>query len=159
MNRREFLKTSILGGSAAGLLAFQPDDRPVPYIPGHVESTDPLWGILHGAKVTIDDKRGLMTAEFTDVIKKLDGEIFTIGGFILPIDSKPKFSHFILTRRNSSCPFCPPNEPTEAIEIFATQALEYTPNDVTITGKMKLVAESDAGLFYQLSDAIVRSEE
>lgn len=156
MNRRALLQTG-MGGMAmlfAGGLSEQ--QMPRQWLPDHIESTDPLWGMLQGAVVGIDEARGLMTATFNDIIQRMDGRPLSIGGFLMPLDARQRFTHFVLTRRNSSCPFCPPNEPTEAIEVMAEQAMEYAPNEFVVSGQFHVVGESSEGLFYRLSNARVR---
>lgn len=59
----------------------------------------------------------------------------------------------ILTRRSAGCPFCPPNEPTEAIQITTTMAVHYTQAPIMVEGKLHLVSHSKDGLFYRFDKA------
>lgn len=157
MKRRTFLQIGLVGGGAvlSGGLGFQ--EMPAQWAPDHVESDDPSWRLLSGAQWSIDEARGLMTANFTDLIRRMDGHDLTISGFLMPLDARRRFTHFVLTRRNSSCPFCPPNEPTDAIEVFGTQNLEFTADPYVVSGRFQIVSESSDGLFYRLSAASVRA--
>ncbi len=80
---------------------------------------------------------------------------FDITGYMLPVEPTTHSAHFVLTRRSAGCPFCPPNEPTEAIEIFSDKPVDYTQAPITITGRLHLVATSETGLFYRLDHARV----
>jgi hypothetical protein len=148
---------AFVGGSVVCLCGLQEQQAPPGWIPGHVVSVDPLWNTLYGARVTYDEARGLLVASFSEVIRRMNGEQATISGFVLPFESSRRFRHFALTRRNSSCPFCTPNEPTEAVEVFAATPIEYTPDEYRATGRFEIVAESGEGLFYRLHDARVRA--
>ena len=108
MNRRLFLQSSFLLGSSLCLMGLTTQSMPQTWVPGHVENNDPSWGILNGAQVAVDEAHGVMTAQFTDMIRHMQGRTLTIGGFLMPLDSRAQFTHFVLTRRNSSCLFCPP---------------------------------------------------
>jgi hypothetical protein len=156
MNRRLFLRSAFLFGAGASLTAFAPSTSNQTWIPGHVENNDPSWAILNGAQTAIDEAHGTMTAQFTDAIRHMDGQQLSIGGFLMPLDSRDRFTHFVLTRRNSTCPFCPPNLPTEAIEVFAAQPLEFEPNEFSVTGRFQVVAQTAEGLFYRLNNATTR---
>jgi hypothetical protein len=166
MNRRLFLRSAFLVGSAAASLsAFAPPPGAnagagagagQTWIPGHIENNDPTWSVLNTAQTAIDEAHGTMTANFTDPIRHMDGQQLTIGGFLMPLDSRQQFTHFVLTRRNSSCPFCPPNLPTEAIEVFASTPLTYGPDEYAITGRFQIVASSAEGLFYRITNASTR---
>ena len=74
---------------------------------------------------------------------------------MLPDEPSLTSAHFVLTRRSAGCPFCPPNEPTEAIEVFSVASMEYTQAPVTVSGQLHLVARSETGLFYRLDHAKV----
>ena len=96
-----------------------------------------------------------MKAAFTPDIRALEGKPFRIGGFMLPLDTRSSFTHFVLTRRNTTCSFCPPNELTEAIEIFAVSDLTFTADEYVVSGVFETIADSAEGLFYRLRDARV----
>ena len=116
---------------------------------------DVTWIMFHNAKVTADDARGIYTASFPPSLVKQDGKFFSISGYMLPVDTKTVSPHFVLTRRSTGCPFCPPNEPTEAIEVFASRPIAYTQAPVRIEGTLHLVAHSEKGLFFRLDTASV----
>ncbi|WP_375392546.1 DUF3299 domain-containing protein [uncultured Sphingomonas sp.] len=108
---------------------------------------------FHDARVTADEAKGVYRATFSPLLKKEDGSSFSISGYMLPVDASTTSPHFVLTRRSAGCPFCPPNEPTEAIEVFTTKPVAYTQSPITVEGTLHLVTESGKGLFFKLDEA------
>ncbi|MFO1237174.1 MAG: hypothetical protein U1F24_09210 [Alphaproteobacteria bacterium] len=155
MDRRAFLKAGAMLAASLPLAAFIEQEMPDPAAPVHIQNDDPGWAILNGATLTVDEARGLMKAAFTPDIRALEGKPFRIGGFMLPLDTRSSFTHFVLTRRNTTCSFCPPNELTEAIEIFAVSELTFTADEYVVSGVFETIADSAEGLFYRLRDARV----
>ena len=120
---------------------------------GHKD--DLQWVSFHDARITADDKSGVYTASFSALLSKMDGQPIVITGFMLPVTAALESPHFVLTRRSATCPFCPPNEPTEAIEIFAQRLVKPTQAPLTVQGRLHLVASSAQGLFFRIDDARV----
>ena len=119
----------------------------------HHTNNDPAWTTLRDARVDEDKARGLLTASFGPTVRRLDGQPFRISGYITPLEADLHTRHFIVTRRDTTCPFCPPNTPTEAVEVMLAQPVQLTRAEVSLTGRLELVSSSDAGLFYRLSGA------
>lgn len=123
---------------------------------GTLKHADDLqWLVFHDAKITSDAAKGEYSASFSPLLLKMEGQHIAITGYILPVSTTTAATHFVLTRRSATCPFCPPNEPTEAIEVFSQKLLNYTAAPVTVEGKLHFVARSDQGLFYRIDDAKV----
>jgi len=109
--------------------------------------------VLRETAVSMDRAKGLLLATFPAPVQALSGKSFRISGFMSPLENTPNTRHFIVTRRSTTCPFCPPNEPTEAVEINLAAPTRYTDEEVVVTGRMALVTSSDEGLFYRLDGA------
>lgn len=123
---------------------------------GTLDHEDDLqWVFFHDAKITADEAKGIYTATFPAGLRKEDGINFSITGYMLPIESRGTSAHFVLTRRSAGCPFCPPNEPTEAIEVFSAKPVAYTQSPVTVEGVLHLVSHSEKGLFFRMDKAKV----
>lgn len=123
---------------------------------GTLDHEDDLrWVILHDVQITADNAKGIYVATFSKNMADMEGRPFSIIGYMLPIESSIHSAHFVITRRSSGCPFCPPNEPTEAIEIFATKAIDYTQAPIALKGTLHLVRSSERGLFYRMDNALV----
>lgn len=116
---------------------------------------DARWTFFNDAKIVADNKRGVYTATFPGALGKMDNLALTISGYMLPIEATTHSAHFIITRRLTGCPFCPANEPTEAIEVYAKAPVDYTQSIITVTGQLQLVRESSQGLFYRIERAKV----
>lgn len=123
---------------------------------GTLDHSDDLrWVSFHDAKIVADDARGIYKATFSPALARMEGRPLDITGYMLPVEPTTHSAHFILTRRSTGCPFCPPNEPTEAIEVFAAAPVDYTQAPVTLQGRLHLVGQSQTGLFYRLDQAKV----
>lgn len=120
------------------------------------ESSDPLWPALAAANVDFNPETGALSARFPHSIRSLDGAALTVGGFYWPLGPVMTASHFLLTRRNESCKFCPGNEITDTIEVFAERAVAFTQDPIEVSGRFKLVTLSEDGFFFQLHNATVR---
>jgi hypothetical protein len=152
---RAHLAAFTAGVAALGLCGFSIQQTPLQFNPGHYENNDPAWTLLNEAAVTLDNRKGEYKAAFPSDLMTLQEKPFTISGFMLPLGPATQSAHFALVRRNTACPFCPPNTPTEAIEIFSPSLVKYTGEEVSVTGRLTLVASSSMGLFYRLDDARV----
>ena len=122
-------------------------------IAAHYTNNDPAWGLLAHATVSVDRAKGLLSADFGPEVKALAGKPFKISGFMTPLEADTQTRHFIVTRRSTSCPFCAPNEPTEAVEVRLSSPMAFTSEEVMVSGRLTLTQTSDEGLFYVLTDA------
>ena len=109
--------------------------------------------MLRQAEVGEDRARGLLTARFPPAVQALSDKPFRISGFMSPLETSPDTRHFIVTRRSTTCPFCPPNEPTEAVEVKLDAPTRFTDAEVIVSGRLRLTGSSDEGLFYTLANA------
>ncbi len=125
------------------------------YNPQHYINNDPIWDQFNEAKITPDMKAGEYKASFPAVLSQRQNKAMRVSGFILPLEASSTSSHFMLVRRNTGCPFCPPNAPTEAVEVFSQSPVNYTGQEMAATGRFKLVASSADGLFFRLDQASV----
>jgi hypothetical protein len=137
---------------ASGLTGMSRETLPQGVVPDHDDA--PIWALLKSStRFKVDAAKGLYVASFDKPIQMSEGKAFTVSGYVLPLEAGSSFRHFVVTRRNTGCPFCPPNEIGEAVEIFARKPLAYTPAEVTFTGRLKLISSSAEGMFYRLEDA------
>jgi hypothetical protein len=117
------------------------------------KSAHPMWQTLRKTKITIDEKKGLYGAKFPGEVKALAGKEITISGFMLPLESTAKFRHFLLSSRTPTCPFCPPGEPNEIVDVWMEKPIAYSEDIVTIKGKFELMNDKEMGLFFKLKNA------
>ncbi len=117
------------------------------------QANDPMWTLLTASKVHYNDKTHKYSITYTPDVKAMEGQQETMTGFMMPLEPTEKFNHFLLSKRTPTCPFCPPGEPNEIVEIFTKKPMKYTEGMLVLTGKMQFTTNPDLGLFYQLKDA------
>jgi len=117
------------------------------------QSENKLWETLATSPVKMDYKKLRYHIDYSPEVKALDGKTLTIDGYMMPLEATPHFTHFLLTKRSPSCPYCPPGRPNEIIEVFLTKPMAWDERMVTITGIMALTDQAQLGLFYQLKNA------
>jgi uncharacterized protein len=119
-------------------------------------SQDPIWSVLAKTKILIDEEQGLYDAEFPQAVKDLDGKQVSVTGFMLPLEASDTFHHFLLSKRTPTCPFCPPGEPNEIVDVWTDQPAEWDDGAVTVTGNFTLMRDREMGLFFKLSEATIK---
>lgn len=112
-----------------------------------------IWDLLATTKVSLDEEKGEYSAIFPDEVKDLNEQTIKVSGFILPLESSEKFTHFLLSKRTPTCPFCPPGTPTEIIEVYTDTPIEWIDDLVEIEGKFSVIDNKEMGIFFKLSDA------
>ena len=144
-----------LAALPAALLLMADGAPALTYNPQHYVNNDPTWDRFNAARITPDMKVGEYRATFPPDLAARDNKPLRLAGFILPLEASTSSAHFMLVRRNTGCPFCPPNAPTEAVEVFSVRPVNYTGAEMAATGRLKLVASSADGLFFRLDGASV----
>jgi len=151
LDRRALLLTPL----ALGLGGLTQAPLPQQWNGGHPEALKAVWDLLAAPKVSVDGKAGKMSAAFTEDLKRMNGKPIEIDGFILPLDPGRETLHFVLTRRNAGCPFCPPSQPTEAVEVMLLRPVKITGELITVSGRFLLNGSSEQGLFYLIEGGTV----
>lgn len=119
-------------------------------------SNDPTWDVLARTEVGYDDNTGLYSAKMPKEVTALDGQNVTITGFMLPLESSEKFTHFLLSKRTPTCPFCPPGEPDEVIDVTVVEPVEWAEDAVKVTGTFGLMDDRELGMFFKMTKAKVQ---
>ncbi len=117
------------------------------------KSKDPMWATLGKTKISLDKKQWKYSATFPDEVKALVGTEVTISGFMLPLEATEKFKHFILSKRTPTCPFCPPGEPNEIVDVWMDKDVSWDEDMIKVSGKFELMNNPDLGMFFKLSNA------
>ena len=94
------------------------------------------------------------TITYIPGVKAMNGKTVTISGFMLPLESKDKFSHFLLGKNAPTCAYCPPSGPNEVVEVFSSRPMMWKENLITISGTLILVKDGSKGVFFQMKDAV-----
>jgi thiol-disulfide isomerase/thioredoxin len=113
-----------------------------------------VWPKLTASKVEKHYLEMQYSIAYTPEIKALEGKPVIIDGFVIPLESKDSFQHFLLTIRSPTCSFCPSGKPNEMVEVFSTKPLKWSDELVSMRGTLALMPEKGAeGIFFQLKDA------
>lgn len=153
MSARRLARAMLAVGVALGLQGFQ-TVRIAPIVPDHPD--DPRWSMFRGVQVDTDLAKGVAVAHFPPELTKISGHTMEIAGYMMLLDANDVTRHFILTRRSTGCPFCPPNEANEAVELFTEKPVQFESRQVLVTGKLTLLPSSDQGLFFRVQGASVQ---
>lgn len=142
----------LLSGFSVETMPSQPNDerKAQEALP---QAHDAMWKTFAKCKVHLDKKKYLYSITYTPEVKAMEGKRITVSGFILPLESTEKFTHFLLSKRTPVCPFCPPGEPNEIIEVFTKEPIKWGENTLTVTGTLQFTANPELGLFFQLKDS------
>jgi len=116
------------------------------------QSKDEIWTALGKCALTLDPATATYRIAFTPEIKAMEGKEVTVGGFMLPLESKPSFTHYLLSKRTPTCPFCPPGLPNEIVEVFSSKAVTWDSDIVVVSGTLALSSDPEKGLFFQMKN-------
>jgi len=117
------------------------------------QSHDSLWAVFAKCKVTSNHQDFTYSIVRTAEVEALEGKELTIQGFMLPLEAKDKFTHYLLSKRTPTCGFCPPGEPNEVVEVFSDKPVAWEEGMVAVTGTMAFTDNAEKGLFFQLKNA------
>jgi len=123
------------------------------------KAKDETWERLGKCKVTMseDTKNDMYVygINYTPEVKAMEGKDITITGFMLPLEASEKFKHFILSKRTPTCPFCPPGEPNEIIDVYTAQPVSWIESAIKIRGKFGFTKDQQLGMFFKMTNVTV----
>lgn len=117
------------------------------------QSDDFLWKSFALCQLKSDPNFSYSITYIPEV-KAMDGKQITLSGFIMPLETKEKFTHFLLSRRAPTCAFCPPGEPNEIVEVFTSKPVRWQEDLLTISGTLILSNDGKKGIFFQMKDVV-----
>jgi uncharacterized protein len=120
-----------------------------------MQSEDLLWKKFFQCTLKSNDDFSY-SITYIPSVKAMSGKEITISGFMLPLETKEKSSHFLLERRSPTCAFCAPGEPNEIMEVFSSKPIKWEENLVTFSGTLYLPNNGKKGIFFQMKDAVQR---
>jgi len=92
--------------------------------------------------------------EFSDALKKLEGDEIIVQGYIFPLGQEEKQAMFLLGPFPVSCPYHYHATPNMIIEVHAKSPVAFSYDAVNIKGTLELVPKDDEyNVFYRLKDA------
>jgi uncharacterized protein len=114
------------------------------------------WDTLGNLDVTTEVIAPLQARFHTDYskeIKALDGEQVKLMGFIYPLEGGLEHERFLLTAWPPSCPFCLPAGPSQMVEVFCAEPIEFTEGAILMAGRFEVLEDDPTGMYYRMHDA------
>ncbi len=111
------------------------------------------WRVL--AQVELVKQNSKMLPTFASSVTALDGKVVRVQGFMMPLDIGDKQRRFLLVAAPPHCAFCLPAGPDAMIEVRAKSDVRYGFDAVSLSGKLQVLKDDPAGLYYRLVDAVV----
>lgn len=105
------------------------------------------------AKVELVRQKDRYVPKFASDVAALDNQQVKVQGFMMPLQTGDKQTHFVLSAMPQTCSFCMPGGPEQLVEVKAKQAVKYTFEPVVVTGKLAVLKDDPTGVFYRLTDA------
>jgi len=109
------------------------------------------WSLL--SKTAIRRVDGKLGPDFPGALKPLHGKAVKVQGYILPLEAGQMHRRFLLSAWSPSCPFCLTAGPEAMVEVQAKSAVKYSLEPVVVQGRLELLPNDPAGMFYRLVDA------
>ena len=119
------------------------------------EVAEVTWAMMDDAewKTKWGDNDYVQVPEFGDTLLELDGKPIRIKGYILPLETVGKQTHFMLSAiPMAHCPYCTPTSPTTGIETRLREPIGFTTEAIIVTGTLELLWDDPLGMFYRLKD-------
>lgn len=125
-----------------------------------VQAQENTWKTL--AKITFtkqyDELMGFKVdvPVFSEDILALEGNEIDIKGYIIPVEGYKGHKEFIFSAfPYSMCFFCGGAGPETVLDVFATEPIDYTAEQITLRGTLELNATDINRLMYTLNDAVL----
>lgn len=94
--------------------------------------------------------------QFTEDVKKLDGQTVVMQGYMFPLEQSEQQSRFLFGPFPMSCPYHYHVGPSMVIEAHPKTPVTFTFEALTLTGQLELVpADDEYNVFYRLKDATI----
>jgi hypothetical protein len=133
------------GGGFPGLQAQPQLAPPLPEVPGTLP-----WTLLAQVKtVRVKDR---FVPEFPAEVRQLDRQPVKIVGFMLPLQTGERQSHFLLTVTSQTCAFCVPAGPEGIVEVRTRSPVRVTFDPIVIAGRLEVLRDDPVGVYYRISD-------
>lgn len=110
------------------------------------------WKML--AKVELVKQKDRYVPNFAPDVTALDQKQIKVQGFMMPMQTGDKQSHFVLSAMPVDCAFCLPGGPESFVEVKTKTPVKYTMEPVVISGKLSILKTEPSGVFYRLTDAV-----
>ena len=109
------------------------------------------WKVF--SQVELVKQKDRYVPKFAPGVVALDQKEVKVQGFMMPLQTGDKQSHFVLTAMPQSCAFCMPGGPESMVEIKTRTPVKYTFDPVVVSGKLTILKDDPTGIFYRIVDA------
>jgi uncharacterized protein len=110
------------------------------------------WRTL--AQVELVRAKDRYIAQFSDNVTVLDRKEVKLQGFMMPLQTGDRQTHFVLSATPQSCSFCLPGGPESLVEVKARKPVKYTFEPLVMSGKLEVLKDDPSGVFYRLIEAV-----
>jgi hypothetical protein len=97
--------------------------------------------------------RAVFHVEYTDEVRALDQQEVKVMGFLYPLEGGVAHEHFLLSAWPPSCPFCLPAGPSQMVEVFCAEPVEFSEGAIMMAGRFSVLEDDPSGLYYRMHDA------
>ena len=123
-----------------------------------------IWKDL--AKITFkkqyDDMLGFKVdvPVFSEDVKKMEGKVVEVKGYVIPVEGYKSHTEFVFSAYPyNMCFFCGGAGPETVMEVYAKEAIKYSPDPIIIKGKLELNNSDVNRLIYSLTDVVLVSDK
>jgi hypothetical protein len=109
------------------------------------------WKVF--SQVELVKQKDRYVPKFAPGVAALDQKDVKVQGFMMPLQTGDRQSHFVLTAMPQSCAFCMPGGPESMVEIKTKTPVKYTFEPVVVSGKLTILKDDPTGIFYRIVDA------
>jgi len=110
------------------------------------------WKTL--AQVELIKVKDRYVPQYAKDVTALDQKQVKMQGFMMPLQTGDKQSHFVLSAQPVTCAFCLPAGPEGLVELKTKTPLKLTFEPVVLHGKLAVLKDDPRGVFYTLTDAV-----
>ena len=110
------------------------------------------WKTL--SQVELVKQKDRYVPKFAAPVAELDQKQVKVQGFMMPLQTGDKQTHFVLAAMPQTCAFCLPGGPEQMVEIKTRTPVKYTFEPVIVSGKLAVLKDDPTGVFYRIIDAV-----
>ena len=110
------------------------------------------WKML--AQVELVKMKDRYVPQFAQGVASLDQKQVKVQGFMMPLQTGDKQTHFVLSAMPATCSFCMPGGPESLVEVKTKTPVKYSFDPVIVSGKLSVLKDDPTGVFYRITDAV-----
>ena len=114
------------------------------------------WDVLGAMDVEVEvlgPLRSVFHVDYTDAVKALDGQEVQVMGFLFPLEGGLRHARFLLTAWPPSCPFCLPAGPSQMVEVFCEEPVDFSEGAILMAGTLSVLEDDPSGMYYRMENA------